>query len=81
MEAELHGELIGLDVERGACFGFNGTATAIWAMIAQPRTFGELLDTLTARFDVTRDRCRTDLAALLGDMADQGLVELRPSGS
>jgi hypothetical protein len=78
IEAEIDGELIGLAVEQGTCFGFNPTATRIWSMIETPRRFGELRDALVAEFDVDPETCGDELAALLRELEQDGLVELEP---
>jgi Coenzyme PQQ synthesis protein D (PqqD) len=76
IETELDGELIGLEIDRGTCFGFNATATRIWALIEQPKRFGELTDTLVGEYEVDADTCRSELAALLATLERSGLVEI-----
>jgi hypothetical protein len=78
IEAEVDGELVALHVDNGTCYGFNATATRIWAMIEQPKRLGELRDALTAEFDVAPDVCEAELLDLLRDLEGDGLVELRP---
>lgn len=75
-EAELDGELLGLHVERGTCYGFNGTATRIWKMIAHPRRLSEIRDTLVGEYDVDPETCERDLRDLLRDLEQDGLVSI-----
>jgi hypothetical protein len=75
MEAELGDELVALDTARGECFGFNGPAAAVWADLAEPRTFDQLRNTLMERFDVDTATCARDLAELLADLQGRGLVQ------
>jgi hypothetical protein len=77
IEAEVDGELVALHVDNGTCYGFNGTATRIWAMIEQPKTLSELRDALTAEYDVEPDECEAQLLDLLKDLEGDGLLELR----
>ena len=81
LEAEVSGELIALDVDSGTCFGFNPTATRIWALLEQPRTLGELCDLLSAEYAVDRETCARDVLALARDLERDGLVEIGGSGS
>ena len=60
-EAELDGELLGLHVEQGTCYGFNGTATRVWKMIAQPTRLSALRDALLRDYDVDTETCERDL--------------------
>jgi len=75
-EAELDGELLGLHVERGTCYGFNGTATRIWKMIAQPIRLSAIRDALVADYEVDPQTCDGDLRDLLRDLERDGLVSI-----
>ena len=77
-EAELDGELLGLHVERGTCYGFNGTATRVWKLIAQPLRLSEIRDTLVAGYDVDPETCESDLRGLLRELEQDGLVTIDP---
>ena len=79
IETEVDGELVALHIEKGTCYGFNGTATRIWAMIEQPRRLSDLTRELMTEFEVDEETCRTDLKALLDELAADDLVELRPA--
>ena len=79
LEAEVDGELVALHVDNGTCYGFNGTATRIWALIEQPRTLAELCDALTAEFEVDRGDCEREVTILLRELEEDGLVDI--SGS
>ena len=74
IEAHVDGELVALHVENGTCYGFNGTATTIWGLIAEPRSIGELCRNLAAEYDVDRDTCRAEIAELLTELCNDGLV-------
>lgn len=78
IEAEVDGELVALHVDNGTCYGFNGTATRIWAMIETPKRLSELRDALVGEFDVEPDVCEAQLLDLLKDLEGDGLIELRP---
>jgi hypothetical protein len=79
IETEVDGELVALHVDNGTCYGFNGTATRIWALIEQPKRFSELKEALLQEFDVDPSTCETQLKDLLDELAADGLVELRPA--
>ena len=79
IETEVDGELVALHVDKGTCYGFNGTATRIWGMIEQPRRLSELKEELLREFDVSPETCETQLRELLDELANDGLVEIRPA--
>jgi hypothetical protein len=78
IETEIDGELVALHVDKGTCYGFNGTATRIWALIEQPRRLSELKAELLREFDVDPSTCEAELKDLLDELAADGLVEIRP---
>ncbi|WP_326524326.1 PqqD family protein [Sphingomonas sp.] len=79
IEAEVDGELLGLHIDNGYCYGFNPTATRIWALIETPRTVTQLCETLSEEFEVTPADARPDVEALLEELQREGLVDLAPA--
>lgn len=77
IEAEVDGEMVALHVENGTCYGFNGTATRIWAMLGEPKRVSELRDALLAEYDIDADTCESQLIELLRELERDGLVELQ----
>jgi hypothetical protein len=78
IEAEVDGELIGLEVEKGLCYGFNGTATRIWALIEKPKRLSELQARLLEEYDVEPETCARELRAILDELQRDGLVAMEP---
>ena len=78
IQAEVDDELVALHIDQGACYGFNPTATRIWSMIETPRRSTELRDALLRDYDVEPAACERQLMALLGQLEQDGLVELKP---
>jgi hypothetical protein len=79
LEAEVDGEMVGLHVDNGTCYGFNATATRVWALIETPRRLAELRDALLEEFNVAPEVCEAQLRELLKELEADGLVELRPA--
>ena len=78
IEAEVAGEIVGLHVERGACYGFNATATRVWQLIEEPRTVDSLAGLLQAEYEVDAAECRAGLADVLAMLEREQLVNLTP---
>ncbi|WP_164913523.1 PqqD family protein [Sphingomonas sp. UV9] len=79
IEADAAGELVGLHVERGTCYGFNATATRVWQLLEQPRTVDGLVAELVAEHAVDEVECRVDLQDLLRSLEGEQLVSLTPA--
>ena len=71
------GELIGMSVERGACYGLNGVGTRIWDMLAEPRSIDSLCDELTREYEVERAQCLSEVVDLLEELRSEGLLAVR----
>lgn len=79
LEAEVDGEIVGLQIDQGNCYGFNATATFIWKMIEQPTRRSALRDALLEEFDVDARTCEAQLDTLIADLRDKGLIAVEPA--
>ena len=79
IEAEVDGELVGLNVATGTCFGFNLTAQRIWRLIERPTRLSALCAALSEEFAIDEVECEADVSALLEELQREGLVALSPA--
>ena len=77
VSAEVDGQVIVLAMEQGAYFGLDDIASEIWRRIADPRPVADLCSDLCAEYDGTVSQVEDDTRALLSEMLDQGLIEIR----
>ncbi|MGZ8997518.1 MAG: PqqD family peptide modification chaperone [Allosphingosinicella sp.] len=77
IQTEVDGELVALHIENGACYGFNLTATRIWALIETPKRLSELERDLLDEYDVDPQTCREQLREMLEELRLDGLIDLR----
>ena len=68
------GELIGMSVEQGACYGFNGIGTHIWDLLEEPRSLDDLIARLTNEYEVEADTCRQEVLEFVQQLRAEGLV-------
>jgi len=81
LSAEIDGEVVALDVARGACYGLDTVGARIWGMIEAPVAIGEICEALTAAYDVDAATCRADVLDLFMALRDEGLIDVAPSPS
>ena len=72
------GEAVILHMDSGTYYGLDRVGTRVWDLLTEPRTLGELRDSVVAQFAVDPDRAENDLRRLLDDLRGQGLVEEVP---
>lgn len=58
-----------------AYFGFNTTAAVVWGVLADSGSPDEAIDELVARFEVTPEVARADVAAMVEQLVARGLLE------
>lgn len=76
IEAEADGNLVGLHIANGLCYGFNPTATRIWQLLATPMRFDELCAALAVEFDADPATLAGDVRAMLAELAAERLIVL-----
>ena len=75
LEADVNGEIVALHIDKGQCYGMNGVASRIWAMLAEPIAPADICARLSEEFEVDADTCRRDVTALLNDLRSEGLIK------
>ncbi len=70
-----------LQLESGVYHGLNPVAGRVWELLETPSTVGQVVDALLEEYDVERERCESDVAALLVALREAGLVELGNGGT
>ncbi|THE65156.1 PqqD family protein [Salinadaptatus halalkaliphilus] len=78
LSTTIDGEAVTLQVESGTYYGFNEVASRIWELLQEPRTVGEITETILAEYDVSPDQCRQDVESTVAEMATADLVETDP---
>lgn len=66
-----------LDLRSAAYFTLDEIGALIWEHMSEPRSLHELVEIVARHYEVEPQVCATDLAALLGELAEAGL--LRPA--
>jgi len=66
-----------LNLKNSVYYGMNPVGARVWNLLQQPRSVGELRDTLLDEYEVAADRCEQELLALLERMRTEGLVEVQ----
>jgi hypothetical protein len=75
--SEVDGELMMMSIERGQYFSLNDIASDVWGRLAEPRTFGALVEQLAGDYAAPPDAIAADLRALLASMRERDVIELR----
>lgn len=75
LEADVSGEIVALDVEKGQCYGLNSVGSRVWMLLAERTTISDICATLTREFDVDADTCQAEVTRLVSELQAEGLVQ------
>ena len=82
LSTTLGDEVVILGLNDEVYYGLDGAGARMWDLLQTPRTLAELVDLLSAEFEVTRERLESDLEALLATLHEKGLVAVAdPAGA
>jgi hypothetical protein len=76
VSTNLSGEAVILGMRDGVYYGLDPIGARIWALVQAPRAIDEVASTITAEYDVSRERALADLLALAGQLMERGLLEI-----
>lgn len=65
------------NLKNSVYYGLDTVGARVWTLLQEPRTIGELRDTLLGEYEVEAERCEQDLLGLLEKMRGEGLIEVR----
>jgi hypothetical protein len=73
---EVGGEAVLLDLTSERYFGLDPVGTRIWTLLGQEPQLQLVFEALCTEYEVEPSRLQTDLLALVGQLAEAGLVEV-----
>jgi hypothetical protein len=76
LSAEVDGEAVLMNVEKGFYFGLDDIGSDVWRRLEQPVGIAALAAALAEDYDGDPAVIEADVIALLSDMAANGLVEV-----
>lgn len=71
---EIDGTAVLMNRTDGGLYGLNPVAARVWEWLQEPRTLAQLVELLTAEFDVDTETAEVDLKALLHDLRARNLI-------
>ena len=77
VSCDLSGEAAILNLKTSVYFGLNTVGASIWKLIQEPRKVSEIRDAIVEEYDVEPGLCEADLLALLQELLDKDLIEVK----
>lgn len=77
IEAEVDGEIVALNVERGTCYGLNKTGSRVWRLIDQPTRIRDICVKLVSEYKVDPSICEMQVLDLINNLRAEDLIKIR----
>lgn len=77
VSTSLGAETVILGLVSDEYYSLKDVGAHIWEMIAAPKMVKEIRNAILNKYAVEPDRCERDLLAVLQELADEGLVEIK----
>jgi hypothetical protein len=77
VSSDLAGESVILNLKNGTYYGLNELGSVIWEFIQEPKTVADICDSILQAYEVDSKTCESSVQALLSDLVDAQLVEIR----
>ena len=77
MSSELAVQEVILNLQSGVYYGLDAVGAFIWKQLQSPRAVAEIRDAMIARYNVDAARAERDLLALLEQLRQTGLIEIK----
>jgi len=66
-----------LSLRDSVYYGVDPVGARVWNLLQQPKSVGQLRDSLVEEYEVDSARCERDLLAFLEHMLKEGLIEVK----
>ena len=73
---EVSGETVLLDLDSESYFGLDEIGTRIWKLLNDETSAGEMVDALLEEYEVGRETLEADVAELLENLLEAGLIKV-----
>lgn len=70
------GETVMMSIEESKYFASNKTGAYIWNLVETPVSLDNLCTKLAADFNITKERCMTDILPFIKQMQENNIIEI-----
>jgi Coenzyme PQQ synthesis protein D (PqqD) len=77
VSSDLAGESVILSLKSGTYYGLNPVGSSVWMLIQEPKTIAEICEAILEEYEVDAQTCEADIQALLADLLNAQLIELK----
>ncbi len=79
--AEADQDVVMVSIANGLYYAVSDIAREIWEAIDRPKKISDLIDNLTATYNVDRNLCEEETLSFLEDLRTEGLLQVQDEAS
>lgn len=76
LSSKIDQEIILLSIDDSKYYGMDPIGSAIWHLLESPILVAHLIDTLQAQYNVTHEKCQSDVCRFLQLLLEKNLITL-----
>jgi len=76
LSSEIDGETIMMSIDNGKYYGLNTVASRIWEILKEEPLFSEIIDLLTAEYDIEKAQCESETKEFLNNLIENKLIRI-----
>jgi hypothetical protein len=77
LSTNLGDEVVILHLNAGAYYGLDHVGVFVWNFIQEPQKVSDICDAILGEYEIERERCESDLLALLEELAANQLIDIK----
>jgi hypothetical protein len=81
LAAEVDQDVVMVSIANGFYYGVSDVARGIWEAIERPKKVSDLVDDLTATYNVDRSKCEEETLLFLEDLLTERLLQVKDGPS
>jgi hypothetical protein len=74
LTSDLDGEKVMMSIRFGEYYGLGKTGSFIWDQLENPVKIKDLIDAITKKYEVDKEKCEEDIIPFLNDLLDKELI-------
>ena len=74
LTSDVDGEKVMMSIMKGEYYGLGKTGTFIWDLLEEPIKINDIINRITERFNVNKEKCYNDIIPFIKDLIEKELV-------
>jgi len=74
--SDFNGEVVMLNVQKGAYHAMNEVGSAIWNELSEPASVKRLIEKLISEYDVSEERCYEEVISFLNELLKEKIIKI-----